>query len=56
MFDYLRNYRGEKGQGLVEYGILLGFITAMVVAVLNSSQLEPAITAVIDKVIVFLTS
>ena len=56
MFAYLRNYTGEKGQGLVEYGILLAFTAAVVVAVLNSSQLEPAITGVIDRVIAFLAA
>jgi len=54
MLNYLRiKFAGKKGQGLVEYGLILGVIAVIVVAALTVLR-EPLVN-IFDKVGDFLT-
>ncbi len=45
-------YNGQKGQGIVEYALLLAFVVAVAVAVTSTSTgLEAAITGVFSRVV-----
>ena len=51
LMELKKYYGSEKGQGLVEYALLLAFIAAIVVAVVGTdSGLQAAITGVFAKV------
>lgn len=56
LMELKKYYGSEKGQGLVEYALLLAFIAAIVVAVVGSnSGLETAITGVFGRISTALT-
>ena len=49
-------YKGQKGQGIVEYALLLAFVVAVAVAVTSDTTgLEAAITGVFSRVVTALT-
>ncbi len=49
---YLNRYLGEKGQGIVEYALILGFVVAIAVAVLdNDGTLYTAISNKFNDVV-----
>jgi len=57
LMELKKYYGSEKGQGLVEYALLLAFIAAIVVGVVGTdSGLEAAITGVFTKVAASLTA
>ncbi len=52
MLKLIRNFvRDEKGEDLIEYGLLAAFIAAVAVAVLTNPGLRTAITGAFDRVI-----
>ena len=56
LMELKKHYGNEKGQGLVEYALLLAFIAAIVVAVVGTnSGLETAITGVFTRISAALT-
>ena len=51
ILDYLKTrYLSEKAQGIVEYALILAFVTIIAAAVINKGGLQENITAVITKV------
>ena len=49
-------YSAQKGQGIVEYALLLAFVVAVAVAVTSDTTgLEAAITGVFSRVVTALT-
>jgi Flp pilus assembly pilin Flp len=52
MLKLIRNFvRDEKGEDLIEYGLLAAFVAAVAVAVLTNASLRDAITGAFDRVI-----
>jgi Flp pilus assembly pilin Flp len=52
MLKLIRNFvRDEKGEDLIEYGLLAAFIAAIAVAVLTNPGLHDAITGAFNSVI-----
>ena len=52
MLKLIRNFvRDERGEDLIEYGLLAAFIAAVAVAVLTNPGLRAAITGAFDRVI-----
>ena len=51
IYEYLKaRYVGEKAQGIVEYALILAFVTIIAAALINKGGLQENITAVITKV------
>ncbi|MGN8837288.1 Flp family type IVb pilin [Mitsuokella jalaludinii] len=49
--DYIKcRYFSEKGQGIVEYALILAFVTIIAAALINKGGLQENIQAVITKV------
>ncbi|WP_288807770.1 Flp family type IVb pilin [uncultured Mitsuokella sp.] len=49
--DYIKcRYFSEKGQGIVEYALILAFVTIIAAALINAGGLQENIQAVITKV------
>lgn len=49
--DYIKcRYFSEKGQGIVEYALILAFVTIIAAALINKGGLQENIKAVITKV------
>ena len=49
--DYIKcRYFSEKGQGIVEYELILAFVTIIAAALINKGGLQENIQAVITKV------
>lgn len=49
--DYIKcRYFSEKGQGIVEYALILAFVTIIEAALINKGGLQENIKAVITKV------
>ncbi len=46
----LMRYLGEKGQGIVEYALILAFVVAVAVAISSSGGLTTAVKEVFTKV------
>ncbi len=52
MMKLIRNFvRDEKGEDLIEYGLLAAFVAAVAVAILTNGSLRDAITHAFDVVI-----
>lgn len=57
MMNLIRNFvRDEKGEDLIEYGLLAAFVAAVAFALLTSSPLKTAISDAIMKAVSALTS
>ena len=57
LMELKKYYGSEKGQGLVEYALLLAFIAAIVVGVVGTnSGLEATITSVFTNINTALTA
>ena len=51
IIDYLKaRYLSEKAQGIVEYALILAFVTIIAAALINKGGLQENIQAVITKV------
>ena len=51
IISYLKaRYLSEKAQGIVEYALILAFVTIIAAALINKGGLQENITAVITKV------
>ena len=51
ILDYLKTrYLSEKAQGIVEYALILAFVTIIAAALINSDGLQNTISGVIQKV------
>lgn len=51
IIEYLKaRYMGEKAQGLVEYALILAFVTIIAAALINSDGLKNSIMNVINNV------
>ena len=49
--DYIKcRYFSEKAQGIVEYALILAFVTIIAAALINAGGLQENIKAVITKV------
>lgn len=46
----LMRYLGEKGQGIVEYALILAFVVAVAAAIASGGNLKTAIDEVFTKV------
>ena len=56
MMNLIRNFvRDERGEDLIEYGLLAAFVASVFLAVL-ASPLKPAITDAFNKAVSALTS
>jgi|WetSurMetagenome_2_1015567.scaffolds.fasta_scaffold1928348_1 Flp pilus assembly pilin Flp len=52
MMKLIRNFvRDEKGEDLIEYGLLAAFVAAVAVAVLTNGGLRAALNGVFTRVI-----
>ena len=52
MFNAIRNFvSDERGEDLIEYGLLAAFIAALAVVILNNASLKAAISGAYNKVI-----
>lgn len=50
VLNYLRvRYLGQKGQGIVEYALILAFVVAVAAALTNEGTLQKAVSAVFTK-------
>ena len=51
IIEYLKaRYLSERGQGIVEYALILAFVTIIAAALINSDGLQNTISGVIQKV------
>ena len=51
MLKLIRNFvRDEKGEDLIEYGLLAAFVAAVAVAIATNGALRAAITGVFDTI------
>ena len=51
IIEYLKvRYLSERGQGIVEYALILAFVTIIAAALINSDVLQNTISGVIQKV------
>ena len=56
MMNLIRNFvRDERGEDLIEYGLLAAFVASVFLAVL-ASPLKPAISDAFQKAVTILTS
>ncbi len=56
MWDYVRvRYLGEKGQGMVEYALILAFVVGIAAALTGNGGIGQAIRGVFDRVTAALT-
>ena len=57
MLKLIRNFvRDERGEDLIEYGLLAAFVAAVAVAILTNGSLRDAITHAVDVVITALNN
>ena len=50
VLNYLRvRYLGQKGQGIVEYALILAFVVAVAAALTNEGDLQKAVGNVFNK-------
>ena len=47
---YLSRYLGEKGQGIVEYALILAFVIAVAAALFAGGDIRKAVTAIFTDV------
>ena len=47
---YLNRYLGEKGQGIVEYALILAFVVVVAAAITNAGGLRTKITTVFTNI------
>ena len=50
MMRKIRKFLGEKGQGIVEYALILAFVVAVAAVLTNGGKLREAVTKVFDSV------
>ena len=50
MMRKIRKFLGEKGQGIVEYALILAFVVAVAAALTNSGGIKDAIEGVFSNV------
>ena len=47
---YLNRYLGEKGQGIVEYALILAFVVVVAAAITDSTGLKAKVTQVFTDI------
>ncbi len=47
---YLNRYLGEKGQGIVEYALILAFVVVIAVAITNAGGLKDKVSEVFTNI------
>ena len=47
---YLSRYLGEKGQGIVEYALILAFVVVIAVAITNAGGLKDKVSEVFSNI------
>lgn len=47
---YLNHYLGEKGQGIVEYALILAFVVVIAVAITNAGGLKDKVSEVFSNI------
>ena len=48
---YLNRYLGEKGQGIVEYALILAFVVVIAVAISNGGNLQQKVQGVFNNMV-----
>ncbi len=47
---YMNRYLGEKGQGIVEYALILAFVVVIAVAITNAGGLKDKVSEVFTNI------